>query len=484
MATIDGTSDISVYVAQLIDLERQSGPAKVYKEDKEILTKRSATLTDLRLNLGALNTQVQALMQPGTLSPFGAKAVASSLGTVATGTASTAALTGTHSLLVTQLAKRSTVVSSQWTLTGTNIASSVGAGSQTFRISVNGVNTDVSVSVGVTDDNKTVLTAMAAAINASEAKVTASVVNDSGSTARLVLASDESGSANVVSLADQSGTLVGATGTASGAQSSGTAGGFLYASDQLDARFVLDGLTISRGKNTIDDVLTGVTVTLTATQAADATPVTLTVGPDQKAIQDKVQAFLDAYNTTVKFLKERTSVSVSTETAASGSTEVTSVTRGTLASESTYLGLLINLRAEVGGRVTTGAANGPVALSEIGITAGKDGTLSISDTTKFAKALTDNPDGVTTLFNSSNGIATRVSARLNGFVTTGGTLDNALAATTSRLESVNRAIKQQEAYLKVKQATLLKQYTTLQETLLQLQSQQSMIESMTTLVTY
>jgi flagellar hook-associated protein 2 len=183
-------------------------------------------------------------------------------------------------------------------------------------------------------------------------------------------------------------------------------------------------------------------------------------------------------------LKERTSVSVSTETAASGSTEVTSVTRGTLASESTYLGLLINLRAEVGGRVTTGAANGPAALSEIGITAGKDGTLSISDTTKFAKALTDNPDGVTTLFNSSNGIATRVSARLNGFVTTGGTLDNALAATTSRLESVNRAIKQQEAYLKVKQATLLEQYTTLQETLLQLQSQQSMIESMTTLVTY
>jgi flagellar hook-associated protein 2 len=120
-----------------------------------------------------------------------------------------------------------------------------------------------------------------------------------------------------------------------------------------------------------------------------------------------------------------------------------------------------------------------VALSEIGITAGKDGTLSISDTTKFTKALTDNPDGVTALFNSSDGIANRLSTRLNRFVNTGGTLDNALQATTARLESINRAIKQQEAYLKIKQATLLDQYTTLQEMLLQLQSQQSLLDSIT-----
>jgi flagellar hook-associated protein 2 len=295
----------------------------------------------------------------------------------------------------------------------------------------------------------------------------------------LVLASEDSGSANAITLADQSGTLISSTGAASGLQSSGTAGGFLYATNQLDARFVLDGLAITRGDNTVDDVLTGVTFRLTATQAADAIPVALTVGPDDKAIQGKVQAFLDAYNTTIKFLKERTGVSVSTDTTATGTTDVKAVTRGTLASESTYLSLMMNLRADVGGRIGTGGAGGPVALSEIGITASKDGTLSISDTTKFTKALTDNPDGVTTLFSSSDGIANRLSTRLNGFVMTGGTLDNALAATASRLDSVNRAIKQQEAYLKVRQATLLDQYTNLQEMLLQLQSQQSLLDSIT-----
>jgi flagellar hook-associated protein 2 len=478
MATISGTSDLSSYVAQLIDLERQSGASKVYKSDKEALTKRSATLTDLRANLSALNTHVQGLVQPGTLSPFGAKTVLSSNSGVATATASSAATSGTHTLLVAQLARQSSVVSTQWSQTGAELVGAAGAGSHTFRISVNGVDTDVTVAVEAGQDNSAVLTAMAAAINASDATLTASVVKDSASTARLVLSSEKSGSANAIALADQTGTLMASTGANSGVQSSGNTGGFLYASTQLDARFVFDGLPITRGDNTVDDVLTGVTFRLTATQAADAVPVALTVGPDDKAIQGKVQAFLDAYNTTIKFLKERTSVSVSTDTTASGTTNVKAVTRGTLASESTYLSLMMNLRADVGGRIGTGAPGGPVALSEIGITAGKDGTLSISDTSKFTKALTDSPEGVATLFNSVDGIGSRVSARLNRFVTTGGTLDNALQATTARLESINRAIKQQEAYLKVKQATLLDQYTSLQEMLLQLQSQQSLLDSL------
>lgn len=481
MATISGTSDIATYVAQLIDLERQSGARKVYTQDKEALTLRSATLTDLRTNLNTLNTKAQALAKPGTLSPFGAKVVASSAPAVATATASAGTVSGAHTLLVTQLAKRSTLVSTQWSQGGSELASAAGEGSHAFRISINGVDTQVTVAVGAADDNRTVLSAMAAAVNASDAKVTASVVNDTSTTARLVLTSDESGSAAVVTLADDSGTLVASTGTNSAAQANGTAGGYIYAGEQLDARFVLDGLAITRGKNVVEDVVPGLTFTLTSPQAADAQPVTLTVGPDQESIKAKVQEFIDAYNATIAFLKERTSVSVSTETRATGTTDVTSVNRGTLASESAYLGLMMKLRADVAGRITTGATGGPVALSEIGITAGKDGALSISDSTKFGKALTETPDAVTALFNSSDGVATRVSARLKQFLAVGGTVDNALASTTARLQSVNRAIEQQEAYLRVKQATLLEQYTSLQETLLQLQEQQSTLDSIAAL---
>jgi flagellar hook-associated protein 2 len=481
MATIGGTSDIATLVAQLIDLERRSGARKVYAQDKDALTLRSATLTDLRAKLSALNTQVQALTRPGALSPLGAKTVVSSAPTVATATASTGTLSGTHTLLVTQLAKRSTLVSSQWTQSGTELANAAGAGSHTFRISVGGADTQVTVAVGGAEDNRTLLSAMAAAINGTDAKVSASVVHDSTTTARLVLTSDEPGATNLMTLADESGTLVASSGSNSAVPSSGTAGGYLYAADQLDARFVLDGLAITRGANVVTNALPGVTFTLTSPQAADAQPATLTVGPDQEAIKTNVQAFLDAYNATIAFLKDRTGVSVSTETRASGTTDVTSVNRGTLASEAVYLGLLMNLRADVAGRITTGATGGPVALSEIGITAGRDGVLSIGDTTKFAKALTEDADAVAALFNSSDGIAARLSARLDGFVKTGGPIDTAVASTTARLQSVNRAIAQQEAYLRVKQATLLQQYTMLQETLLQLQEQQATLDSITAL---
>ena len=362
----------------------------------------------MRSNLSALNTQVQGLVQPGTLSPFGAKTVISSNGNVATATASSAATSGTHTLLVTQLARQSTVVSTQWSHAGTELVGAVGAGSHTFRISVNGVDTDVTVAIGAADDNKTVLSAMAAAINGSEAKVTASVVNDSPSTARLVLASAESGSANAIALADQSGTLVAATGANSGVQSSGTTGGFLYASDQLDARFVFDGLTITRGANTVDDVLTGVTFRLTATQAADAVPVALTVGPDDKAIQGKVQAFLDAYNTTIKFLKERTGVSVSTDTTAVGSDgrQVGDPWHARVRVDLS-VGLMMNLRADVGGRIAPGrrAWAGGAVRDRHHRGQGRD--AQHQRYAKFTKGLTENPDGVTTLFNFPDGIANR-----------------------------------------------------------------------------
>ena len=105
MADVSGLSDITGLVAQLISLDRQSGPISVYQSEQNDLTLRSATLTDLRTNLSALNTQVQSLMQAGSLSPFQAKAVTSSNTGVTTATATMSALGGTHTLFVTQLAK-------------------------------------------------------------------------------------------------------------------------------------------------------------------------------------------------------------------------------------------------------------------------------------------------------------------------------------------------------------------------------------------
>jgi flagellar hook-associated protein 2 len=272
-----------------------------------------------------------------------------------------------------------------------------------------------------------------------------------------------------------SGTLLASTGTSSGTQSDDASGGTLYTIAQLDAVFTLDGLTITRGSNTVSDVLSGVTISLLAPQTSDALPVSLSVGPDQSAIQSKVQAFLDAYNTTIKFLNERTSVKVDASTSGSGSTDVQSVTRGSLSGDPTYLGLMMNLRSDVGGRITTGLAGGALALSEIGITTAADGTLSISDSSKFNKALSEKPDGIAALFNSTDGIASRVSARLATFVATGGVLDNSLRAVTARIGTLNDAIKAQEALLKIRQDQLTQQLDALAQVAAQVTLQQEIV---------
>ena len=370
------------------------------------------------------------------------------------------------------------MISSQLAQTGSNVAATVGAGTWTFSLVVAGVTKNVDVTVGAGDTNGTILGNMASAINNAGAEVTASVVTDTSSTARLVITSNKTGSANAVTLSDVTGTLLAATGTSSSLLASGTTGGSLYASADLDAVFILDGLNITRGTNTVTDVLSGVTLSLLATQASGGTPVTLNVGPDQTAIKGKVQGFLDAYNTTIKYLKERTGTTATTTTSASGQTQVGDVKRGILEDQPAYLGLVMNLRADVGGQITTAASGGPASLWEIGITAASDGTLSISDTTKFNDALTKNPDGVTTLFNSADGIASRASARLAGFIHAGGTLDSSVESVTSQISNLNSLISEQEDLLKIKQEMLTKQYTALLDIIAQLNTQQDMLNSL------
>jgi len=481
VTAISALSDITGYVAQLMSLERQQGPISLYQQEQQDLTLRSATLTDLRTNLSTVNTAAQALAQPGVLSPFQAKTVTSSTPTVATATATASALSASHSLFVTQLAKADTLASKRFADAGTELVGAAGVGTKTVRIGVDGTNYDIDVVLGASDTDETVLTNLAAAINAdadASAKVTASVIQVDDTGSKLVLRSKQTGLAHALSLSDQTGTLFASADLRdSAAADDGTnRGGYLFADSTLDARFTLDGLTLTRSSNTVTDALTGVTLTLLGTQAVDATPVTLTAGADESGIKTKVQAFLDSYNTLIKYLADRTSTKVSLLASTTGSTSVDSIQRGTLDAEPAYLNLWIGLRSDIGGRIGSAASGGPAALAEIGITAGSDGTLSITDSAKFSTAL-KSPDGITALFSSSDGISTRVQNRVAGFLSLGGILDRSQDSVTSRQSSLTRAIQQQEDILKAKEAGLLQQHTGLQEVLAQLAQQQSVLDS-------
>jgi flagellar hook-associated protein 2 len=284
-------------------------------------------------------------------------------------------------------------------------------------------------------------------------------VGDTATTARLVLTSKLTGQANKVRVADTTGTLLGTVGLNSESASVGTGGGFLFADNLLDATFKLDGLAITRSSNSVSDVLTGVTINLLGLSTLD---VTLTASADKTSMKASVQEFLDAYNKALKFLRERT------------------LSGGSLAGDMTYGSLVSNLRSDAGGKVSSAqiGIGDSALLADVGITAAKDGTLSIGDTTKFGSAADTQLSGLTDLFASANGVATRLITRLDEFVNSlnvstnrGGIIDGSLSTVTSRVNNINKQIATMTDRLSRREAALRKQLLNMQKALSELSAQ-------------
>lgn len=462
--------NISSQIAALVEQYRLSisKPARRLEDRRTTLNTRLTVLAELRSKLTALHTLAKDLKATGSLSKFSVFSVESSLPTIVTGTATSTAAAGTHTLLVTQLAKADTVISSQLSAGATGIADTEGAGTKTIRITVNGVSTDVSFAVEAGQSNETVLNNIAAAINAaSGVGVTASVVADTTGTRRLVLTSKQTGSTNAVSLQDVSGTVLASIGLGADVitnrtASSGTTGGYLYSSmDLLDAKFKLDGIDIVRGTNSVSDVLTGVTLELKATQAPTDAPVTLKIGTDKEKVKTTIQDFIKAYNEALTFLRSKTSVNPDNKT------------REILASDQVFKDLWIRMRAIVGGVVSSVTTGNPSLLSDIGIKAASDGTLSLSDTAAFEDALLSDVRKVSDLFNSSNGIAVQLSDLLSLFTSSGGQIDIVQNGTQNQLTSIKAALQRTNAQIDRRVEAFRIQFEALQNALnrITLQSQ-------------
>ncbi len=440
---------------------------------KTTLTARLKVLADVKSKLAALQTSAKNLALTGSNSNFLAYTVSSTSSSVVTATASSQAAVGAHTILVTQLAKADTVLSSQVTSSALDIITAEGAGTKTFRITVNGENTDVNVTLSAGETNSTVLSNIATAINASEAGVSASVVSDTSTTSRLVLTSKTTGSGNAISLTDVSGTLLDSIGltdaiVAARTASTSTTAGFVYSStSSLDANFRLDGIDLVRESNSVSDALSGVTFELKGVQNPSDTPVTLTVAVDKEKIRSRVEKFIKDFNDALTLLTSKTAV------------DPVLKVREILAGDSVFLNLRVSLRTIAGGTVTSVSAGNPKLLSEIGIAMASDGTLSMKSTAAFDDALSSDITKVSDLFNTSNGIATRLQTLLDGFVSTGGQIDTSTKGTNNQLASLTSRIKSFDERLNKRVDQFRQEFVKLQGVLAAVARQQQMIQSLT-----
>lgn len=280
-------------------------------------------------------------------------------------------------------------LASAQTLKSVSLASSTTAvGLGTLTLTAGGTDYPIEI----TSANNT-LDGLAAAINAADAGVTATVVTDANG-ARLVMKG-------------ATGAASGFTLTKGGSDTAdadlerftfdGTTGGMTKTSTAANAKIVVDGVDMEFASNTIDTAIPYVRLDLN--KVAVGTDVTITSSEPTTTMRDLVTEFVDAYNTLRKALNEATAAGTDASSA------------GALAGDSGVREMMRQL-SKISSTELVGSGTYKT-LVDIGVKTNRDGTLAV-DTTRLDAAIAADPAAVTQMLNPSSTSATDLG--LDGIV--------------------------------------------------------------------
>jgi len=482
-SSIGGQSSIYQLIDQYMALEKI--PRNKLEDQKTALKDKKSVFSDLDAKLSALKSKM-SYFNDIIVNPFFAKTSSSSDTAKVNITAQGSSVSGNHTISVDRLAKADTRVSNQFT----NYNSSfVGfATDQTFTIEVghptdedidNRVEISVIVSASVfsgTDDE--VIAGVSTAINDAMGSAVAnelidgdevihsSVVNEDIGVSRLVLGSEQTGYSYRIDFG--ASTLLDTLGINTNALSAGTSGGYITAigssrqDSELNAQFLMDGLTFYRDSNVIDNALSGVTLKLLDTFEDSET---VTIQTDVDTVRGDVEDFIEKYNEVMEFIRTETKTNPDTHE------------RGALANDSVYSSIVNELRVLVGGTVEGTTSEDFSLLFNIGIESDTDGKLSIKDSDKFTAALEANALFVSDLFTSENGIASKLETYIDKFVATGGNITDSERQIDDRLSNLDDRISYMDEILEKKEEQYFNEFTELQQVMYQLQAQQQFFDS-------
>jgi flagellar hook-associated protein 2 len=364
--------------------------------------------------LDTLKLSLPSLEDPSQLASFAATVADKN---IASATTSSDAVAGTYSLLVNNLATVATATSAP-------LSSTAAVGTGTLTITVGGASTAINI-----DSTNNTLAGIAAAINsAPNAGVSASVITTTGGS-RLVLTGTSTGAANQITVTPSGG-------------DGGLASLALTTVPAQDANFSINGFAATSGSNVVAGAISGVTINLQLA-SAPATPTTLTVSPDTSTAQASIDKFVKAVNGVLTSIQTLTSYDPSSQTA------------GPLNGNATLEAFQNQLQNILG--KFTNAGGGVNSLTDLGITAGTDGTYSTNDT-KLGNALSASLASIGSLLGGANGIATQISNLVDGYTKPGGLLATINQGLQTGLSNVSKEQSALAAQLAAYSAQLTAQY--------------------------
>ncbi|EKM97246.1 flagellar hook-associated 2 domain-containing protein [Stutzerimonas degradans] len=387
-------------------LDRLNRNESNYKTQRDALSQLRTSLTTFKSALTKLNSSTSSmLVNSATYSQDG----------YATATVGTTAQPGSYQFYVEQLASKQQVAVQG--LTDGSLSGTLTLNAQTFDLS-----------------GYATLDEAAKAINDAGLGVQATLVRSNGQV-NLVLTSEESGAANAFTF----GLTGGATSTMlSTAQD---------ARIRMGGSFGSGGIELTSASNTFDNVIDGVSLTVSKVHSASDAALTLTVGQDKSATKAQAQSFIDAFNTLMGSLDSLT---------ASGSE---SSARGPLAGDASVRSIegRLNalLRTDFGG----------VSLIDFGISSDRNGKLTI-DATRFEAAVAAKPEAFEALFTGKDQMLDSIDKTVASYTSSAnGMLKNRMETLDLNLRRIDDQFDKLQQRYDSYYSRYLKQFTTMMQTM-------------------
>lgn len=430
--------DTGSIIDSLVSIERSR--ADIFTTQKRQVEQRISTVGRIS---GLLNELKSTLDDFGTANEIRQMSVTSSNDANISLTSNGAATPGNFAMRVTNLAQAQTSQSNTYATADPGVM-----GTGTLDLTVGG-DAAVTIDYDATDS----LQEIADKITTSDARATASVLFD-GTNYRIMVTSEDTGVANAVSFAETGDTL-----------------GFTAPTSELlaaeDAQFTLNGIPITRSKNSVDDVVTGVTLNLlTESQVGDPDTI-IQVAQDTTATSDKLKEFVDSYNSAIGLVNSELTYSGVDKDA------------GSLFGDSTIRAL----QRALGNVVTSGYTNGSQtgSLGALGIEMDNTGVLSI-DSTKLSETLSSDPRAIDNIFagdGGNDGVAKVLQDLVETYTQSGtGLLTTKTESLNGRIKVFDEQIERVESRAQSVADSLNKQFATLEQTMSRLNSQQQYLSAL------
>ncbi len=448
-------------------LQTQQPKLNRIQNKKSELEAKNSFFTALNTRINSIVTQIDTFQANDFDKKFGVKKVASTGAEYVTATADGDASVGTNTVKVNRLASSDSLVSSR-----VNSADDFGSFSGTFEftVEVNGDSRTLSVEL---DDSETYQQAMqkiADAVNAEDDfKLSASVVKDTSTTARLSFNTSELGEDNKIIFSNGAGNLLANIGLDEGvlnpnsttrvAFDTNNAGYRKANTADLNSEAEINGITVTRSSNNLEDVIDGFKFILNKVHDSADEAETLSTEIDVDGVASIIQPLLDAYNSALALVNNNKSIR-----------------RGDASANSLYSSLRSLPSTKVNG-LDSGA---PDYLTVIGIKPDSSGNLKLSNKDALKEFLEDDPQKIADIFTSPDGFISKLENIVSSLKGDDGIIKSKKQSLVQQIESYDKRYDQLKLRIDSQANNLRKQYENILSTYLTAQTQYSSFSQFST----